>query len=153
MPEYTSDTPVVKIPLDFTPKDLVRKVRELAAANPEYVYQKPADDPSGFSCLYVHTSEDGSPGGCIFGRALRELGVPAEWFPGREGNNVLDLLETLWPGRKWARSYDRTVIGDSYIGTWCSRVQGYQDERKTWAEAVRLADEVVLEAVLGSSGV
>lgn len=108
-------------------KDVITKVRELAAANPDYVYKMP---DTGY-CQYTFNGQ----GSCIVGQAYLELGVPVErvesWDFGSEGR-------PLGADQLVEREYDDYSLTDK---EWLDNVQGFQDADKPWGEAVRKADE------------
>lgn len=109
----------------FTLPELVKTVREIAAENPDKVYEAP--NALGM-CLYMHGDEPG----CIFGHALLRLGVPPEAIGGVRGN-----IRTVL--------FDRGVIsspfGSDRLVVWCRAVQHLQDNRIPWGEAVNCADD------------
>lgn len=76
--------------------------------------------------------------GCIVGEALRWLGVPI---------HILELLDSQSLG-SWgvfASALDDVlrdhVAPGAVRSDWVSRVQHYQDEGHSWAQAVALADQ------------
>ena len=115
-------------------RQLIKHVRDLAEANPHFVYQKPIDpDSNGVGCRYEVDGE----GSCIIGQAAIKAGVPVE------------LL------RKWDNprgNYDSSSIGvvadtieieGMRPIAWLGDVQRHQDAGKSWGEAVRRADITV----------
>lgn len=120
---------------EFTCRDVVAKVREIAAADPDFVYTP----PTGTSrCVYVETNPDGSlcPS-CIIGRALVALGVDlAELHASdRAGTTTLAGVMVV----RFATDSDPVAL------RWLRHVQSSQDDGDRWSVAVRLADEAVPE--------
>jgi hypothetical protein len=119
--------------------DLVAKVREIAAAAPDYVYVRPTGDTSG-PCYNVHRDTGGNiiPGqGCIIGRALTALG----WMPpppqeqNDEAPEDRSGVTTLYWNTVYAAKAD-----DMARLQWLATVQGKQDGGATWSRAVAYAD-------------
>lgn len=124
---------------NFTPEDVVAKVRSLAAARPDFVYEPPTyvnPNTPGPSCHYVHvqTTEDGVylTGGCIVGQALIALGMDSadlhEYDNGSGANGSTVVIEQIGSVENRKALY------------WLDRVQNRQDNGGTWAEAVEEAD-------------
>jgi hypothetical protein len=139
----------------ITVEDIIAKVREIANENPDYTYVHPEEldkdsgfTPGGMDCAYVHLSYDDSyEGGCIFGRALIDLGMPAdELHDVYESKGIEGVLE------------NEGIVTANEIATskvlWITEVQTAQDGRssyhdmyapyqgrRAWGEAVRIADE------------
>jgi hypothetical protein len=116
-------------------QDLVEAVREQAKMYPDRVYQA---GPAGV-CTYL-PSEHNPDFGCIVGEALLWLGVPRE------------LVTEMNTSGGWARRADRirptlgNLVAEAALrSTWVAQVQQYQDEGKTWAEAVRMAVSITGE--------
>lgn len=118
--------------VNFTQKQLVAKVREIATERPNVVYkQGSAREGKAFPpCEYGSGKcSDGSEGR-IFGQAFIALGVPSEaldvgYFTG-EIDEVLCYL---------------SINDGNGIDDWCLDVQQHQDQGSSWAVAVQLADE------------
>lgn len=130
-----SDT-VKKITLD----DLEAKVRELAKARPDFIYEQ----ESSIDCTYVH--KGGKPG-CIFGHALLALGVsPVAITDEVNPVPITTALELL----SVSELVDEEVFVFSPANPktllWMASVQAYQDGRTPWGRAVALADADVCEA-------
>lgn len=114
-------------------KTLIAKAREIAEAHPDHVYEPPGLCLSGPSCLYVHS---GNQPGCIFGRALLELGISVEQlraFQERPSDTTITtLIRTTWGD---GQPSDLELL-------WCQRVQIAQDVAKSWGNAVAEADKL-----------
>lgn len=121
-------------------------VRQLAAEQPEYVYNPKSfpDTGSGARCKYTHTLEDGSKvPGCIIGQAIFNItGKPVDQW--RDSGGVLDF------------KFMRDAELDNFAGDWSDRakwlanVQSHQDRGISWGEAVRRADDPNEESNLWS---
>lgn len=100
---------------------LEAEVRRLAAENPNYRY------PHTNGCVYVERGPGGGLcGSCLFGVALINLGVDPQ---------ELDLGDHV----AIALLLDRNGFAGPQI-EWFQAVQNFQDDRRPWGEAVRLAD-------------
>ncbi|MGW4446469.1 hypothetical protein [Streptomyces sp. NPDC004682] len=117
--------------------ELVRDtLRDVAAENPEKVYETPeAMKTDGGACYYVHKAEDGSEGpGCIVGTVLYRLGVPLAEMAKREGTNALGVIADLELSgeveAKGLSSSTRTLL------RW---VQIQQDGGRSWGSAYKNA--------------
>lgn len=104
----------------ITAEQLIEKVRELAAAKPDFVYRRPENSTS---CLY--REHDGMPG-CIFGQAFDALGV--ELTDAHEHKGITRVLSLL------GISVTRLQV------EWMMSVQDAQDLGHSWAEAIARAD-------------
>jgi hypothetical protein len=109
-----------------TSQNVVDKVREIAAAQPDYVYNTSGD--STMACYYT-LNFDLTPGGCIIGRALRGVGISRntlESYEGKAADEVVPyVVETSDDDNEWLRN-----------------VQMHQDAGYSWGTAVRRADGV-----------
>lgn len=108
-------------------KDLefVKAVRELAAENPNFIYEAPGENRT---CLYVHEGD----GSCLIGQALLRVGVPL--------NTVAGFDETA---ANLPVAANEALLSLGYSGAvseWAGYVQSLQDRRELWAESVALAD-------------
>lgn len=123
--------------MNITIDDVVRRIKELASENPDYVYR-----PVNYSdCANVHETESGLVPGCIVGKALIDLGVPPGWFVENDlvesGSYVVMKTLGVITGRDHLNDHRFRFI-DS--------VQGHQDDAETWGDAVAYAAERYLEA-------
>ena len=112
---------------------LQAKVRELAEADPDYIY----GDINKEGCMY--RPDPLHPHGCIIGYAVRELGCTKldEIEPGDQ-ISIGFLVRQAWGvDRRGALPNEANLISD-----WLDYVQDYQDEGQSWGEALRLADSV-----------
>jgi len=98
---------------------LEKKIRELVADNPDYVY--PAKNEL---CVY-NAGQDLPP--CIFGRAFIELGFPLPSY--YEGSSISGILRDL----KIEHSRGDLV--------WADTLQGNQDRGRPWGLCLTIADE------------
>lgn len=103
--------------------DVVNEIRKVAAEQPDFIY----NDGSADQCLYTQNA-DGSPGGCIVGRALMRLDVEEEALVKNDGQLASHVLSELG------------ISGDSLVIHWIDEAQDAQDSGKTWAQAVQSAD-------------
>lgn len=124
----------------FDPEAVAAKVREIAAAEPDFKYHK----KYGNDCKYV---VDGQ-GACIIGRALVDLGCPPDFFcqqlpPGFYGETSPTLYNNANIHNLAGTAFPRMAFqSDSFSGAvrWLSSVQDSQDSGATWGEAVAHAD-------------
>lgn len=109
------------------------KVRELVAANPDYVYPRNSLEGIHYGrCVYNATEKQPS---CIFGRAFTELGfpIPEEY----EGTSIGPIMQDVLADAD-------TLISDASGGwalLWADKMQSSQDNGYPWSEALRKADE------------
>jgi hypothetical protein len=98
-----------------------KKVRDLAAERPDFVYDKGGSE----GCRYG--ANETQPG-CIFGQALAALGspVPSYW----EGKSINGLMIVMH------------VFPLTKQKNWASRVQYWQDKGVSWGKSVQNADEL-----------
>lgn len=75
----------------FTGTQLIQKVRDIAAGNPDFIYSIPEEESQDI-CMYWHPGSN-SPG-CIMGHALTELGVDKNDIP--EGDDIIAVLGAYW---------------------------------------------------------
>ena len=109
----------------ITDEDLARAIREVAAEDPNYVYQRPGSRV----CLYVHWDANGTlRPGCLIGTALHRLGVPLETLSGYESKPAHEVLDHVAPDVS------------SHMRRAATRVQRVQDLGATWRQAARLLD-------------
>ena len=103
--------------------DVEGKVRELAAANPTYVYRA---DPNAYLGRCEYRPNSVQPG-CVFGQALIALGaeIPAEW----EGRGIVQLYGLL--------GIEATFVQKR----WSETLQFNQDRNSSWGTALKMADE------------
>ena len=116
-------------------EDLVSKVRELAVARPETIYQP---SPTGqatptIRCSYLAgTCSDGTVG-CLLGQALVAVGYTAEQLRAVDLLGIEEAIEKLLPCELTDEEYRRV--------RWLESVQNAQDNGHPWGEAIRIADE------------
>jgi hypothetical protein len=121
----------------ITLKQLVHKVRELATASPDNKYVT----TDGKNCFYNSGQCSNGSVGCIFGQALRALGVTEDidiWSvnAGTAEYSIRSLIPKLV-----AEGYMVGVtLEHTNILSWCAFVQSAQDEQQTWGEAIQRAD-------------
>ena len=119
--------------------DLVSAVREVAEAEPEFVYNS-----GGGLCSYFGGA-DGSA--CIVGRAMSNLGVDMDRL--RDLEQVGEgptIYEAITDGYVDVL-YSEDVKEDLEHITWLGYVQSDQDGGMPWRDAVRRADIEVREGV------
>lgn len=119
------------------PAVLEAHVRQLAAEQPDHVYNKDnwPDRNVGASCKYTHTLEDGSKvPGCIVGQAI--FNITGKLVNQEDhGGGVLDF--------GFMRSeYDREN-GDGWTdrAKFLANVQAHQDNGEPWARAIERAED------------
>ena len=109
--------------------DLWAEVKKVAAAAPDYVYEKPAD-----GCAY---EVDGKPS-CLVGHAMFRLGMPLDLIRRCDSvgaiGHVLDELRG---------EFDESGDDKGVYRTLLEWTQCAQDSGKPWGEAVSEAEEVV----------
>ena len=110
----------------FTVEELINKVREIAKANPDFVYQYPCSD----MCYYTDVN-----GGCLFGQAINLLDSNIDLT----NFNPTDLCSVNGPSIKTVLR-ELNIYGNRKQIDWCSLVQGAQDEQVAWGEAVSGGD-------------
>lgn len=119
-----------------TPSILEAHVRQLAASQPDHVYDKDEypDVSVGSQCKYTHTLEDNSKvPGCIVGQAI--FNITGKLVKQADhGSGVLDFA--------FMRSeYDRDNGEWSDRAKFLANVQSHQDNRDPWGTAVARADD------------
>lgn len=126
----------------ITPKLLKEKVLEVAAEKPDYRYgddfcvyfDAPADEGEWYDEVNTDCSQ-WAPS-CIMGHALQRIGFNAEDVESHNDDSISTLL-TFLGCRTLAKD---SVSFSSPTVFWLSKVQGYQDNKHPWGEAVKLAD-------------
>jgi len=107
---------------------LILAVRSLAAAFPDFIYEKPNKDSM---CLYKRTRQPGGEmSGCIIGEALRKTGVSTAGLDKAASSGINYQLDRVG-----------LLPEDARQSVWLAEVQSEQDSGHTWAEAVRIADQ------------
>lgn len=135
--------------LRIDPDLMIQTVREIAAEQPDHVYEKPFDSAG---CFYTNPGrEDGY--GCIFGQAMRRLGYPIPAGTRDENRNYSNeyiscpitggIASDSW-GRVFGFEGEYSSWESDSRWIWMSRVQSAQDRGQTWADAVALADRLAL---------
>ena len=116
--------------MNITSSQVVAEVRKLAEERPDFVYR---DQPgSTFDCSYLgaFVPAEGEPysgEGCIVGQALTRLGVDES-----------DLRMVERTSAK-AALVDLDIECSEADLDWLSEVQGLQDDRSSWRQAVAFA--------------
>ena len=118
----------------ITAKDVVAKVRELAAESPDFVYPT-ASRGNDVDCFYLPDERFGQPA-CIFGQALLALGADREVLARADSNPIGTPVNALLG--------DLGVIKDDDSADWFWTVQSKQDTRTPWGEAVWVADKAAI---------
>lgn len=114
-------------------KALIAEVRRLADEYPDAIYD---NDLCFYTCGKVTNGPKEE--GCIFGQVLRKVcpNIDLSKFEDCDNSDYCDNIEEVL----------RKINLNSYpLDKWCETVQYQQDQKKTWSEAVRLADKVYLE--------
>ena len=127
-PQTTDGASTVSDPrTELTSQDVARKAIELCEADPDHVYEAQTLDPEYHlpECHYVHEDEDTGElyGGCLFGRALIALGVPAALLRDYNDNGIGHVLAELGIDPRPER--EQPVHPLAYV-------QGEQDVDKPW---------------------
>lgn len=114
---------------NVTLKQVVSAVRELAAARPDTIYNR-----TGMGrCEYAAGEcSDGSVG-CLFGQALKSLGIEPWKLRDQGGNRISFALGDLGIIPVADKFEDPDV-------RWCARVQRSQDGGSNWKMAIVYAD-------------
>ncbi len=112
--------------------NIIADVRKTAAERPSVVYLDK-------DCRYAAGNcSDGSIG-CIFGQVLSNLGVDVKEYDATDngyGENIVPDINHI-------------LNEDSFVGNerdihWCDLVQEYQDSGLSWEEAVKTADDEIV---------
>lgn len=107
---------------NFTLQKLIETVRELAKENPNNAYIRSV-------CYYNKGECTNGTVGCIFGQAMRKLGVSEDELNKFGCKPISDIFR-------------QNHIGyDPLFFTWCEMVQQSQDSGKEWGQCVKEADE------------
>lgn len=119
-------------------KQLEVAVRELAKANPDFVYSRGEEE----NTVASYAPDKRNPQGCIMGAALRvawdgSVPVIADIMRAREGEPITYILADLGLVGMAERNDDGAQ--------WFLRVQQSQDDGHTWADAIEWADSEVNE--------
>ena len=115
--------------VDFTIYDVVRKIVDIAAADPDYKYRDTHD-----RCVYVEEDATGQlVGSCIVGKALVDLGIDKEYLRDKRSN-------TNGIPAAWVIIDDLGLDAGTIAANWVSVVQQRQDAGATWGGAVEAAD-------------
>ena len=122
--------------------NLINGVHDLAKAHPDAKYTRPEiDGEEDPKCYYTRgTAGDGI--GCIMGQAIAVLSMPDHFnimeYDHEDGSSGVQSVIDDWfhecePDEEsaWHRKAE-----------WLGAVQHYQDLGYTWADAVRMSDEV-----------
>lgn len=119
----------------ITIEDIEKKVRQLAEANPEFVYTDQTTGNTKFDakCGYVGKEFRSTEGaGCIVGQAMQKLGVSEKIL--LEFEYTVDSVNDA--GVEGLLNW----LNINGSAKWLSDVQGHQDSSEPWARAVHLAD-------------
>lgn len=110
---------------------IIDRVREIAAATPDFVYTLPRPDAHP---LYVVREGGALCGSCIFGRALIDLGV--------DPDRLLALQEEMEDAtvRKLLRKLGIIARYQDSRLRWCDDVQFWHDHEKPLHTAIARAD-------------
>jgi hypothetical protein len=111
--------------IDIPLEDIVKEVKRLVIESPENVYKKPLDDGDN-NCSYSKGICTNGAVGCIFGQALKNLGI---------NTSTLDDASSIYG------LYEITSDSDKNLLNWCVSVQSAQDNGKTWGKAVEDANK------------
>ena len=115
-------------------QQIIAKIREHAAADPNFVYVLPGDSPA---CLYVH---EGAPS-CIVGQALWDLKLIDASIELDTTEIPDDIYESRPNTAGSATLLEHLGIGvDSDESRWIREVQRVQDNENTWGTAIEFAD-------------
>lgn len=115
---------------DFTPADVEREVRALAAERPDFVYTAQVSaDPNDVMCGYAGEQSNSTNGeGCIVGQALQRLGVSKMELLALDGEIATRVIEDI----------TGMILADNT--RWVRAVQAFQDMGMSWGGAVSFAD-------------
>lgn len=116
---------------------LQAEVRKLAEEYPHAVYKSP--DEGG--CHYGLGEVENGPLelGCLIGQAIRRLDPEVFEHISGNGDDVVCMMA------EQSKYFDCSADDDGQIENWLSIVQGQQDDRKTWSQAVKAADDNPIE--------
>jgi hypothetical protein len=114
------------VPVPYLTFDQIEaKVRELAEANPDFIYWP---ERTTQTCTYV--PDDVQPA-CIFGQAFTALGVPMEFLAEHATAGINEILESMH------------IATTPRQREWAAVVQRRQDSKARWVRAVADADHHV----------
>lgn len=116
---------------------LIDTIRQIAATEPDFVYNIGSDPDS--VCAYAPNRLNRC--GCLVGEALRVLGVPDRVLAD------LDALAASFTPTQWGSIAAREALAhlveaDALSSPWVAYVQNVQDGGYSWGEAVAQADLV-----------
>lgn len=115
--------------------EVIRRMREKAAANPDFVYEKVPVD-GDMECVYFEGGDAECPS-CLVGHGIAPIVPPGMFRNGifsgemQTADKVIDDLAELG-----ALEYDT----DTQI-KWVSEVQAFQDRGMRWARCIAEADD------------
>ncbi len=117
----------------YSTKELISEVREIANQRPDVVYKK-----TGPNCSYVTgKTSDGQSEGCIFGLAMRNMGINITDLKCGSYSSAGTVEETAIWNVLEANFHSETREEEQ----WCEWVQNEQDTGIAWRKAVISADE------------
>ncbi len=117
---------------EITAAQVIDEVRKLAKESPGNIYKglPSAFMSSGFACYYSTGENENGSVGCIFGQALKNLGLVIT-----DNNDQVRITNLL------------VILGISHLNEfeldWCRTVQSRQDSGTEWGHAVSEADNLV----------
>jgi hypothetical protein len=115
----------------FTQQDIIDKVREIAAAEPDTVY---VYLPGQGACTYTPGVRGAQR--CLIGRALSALGVPDIFFMNCNMENYSKIVSCLVGAGYLPETWGASLEPDE----WLIRAQFMQDSGVNWGRAVRMVD-------------
>lgn len=120
--------------MSVTGQNVITAVREIVAENPDFIYAPPQ---SGGQCLYVHPDEYGQKTivGCLLARAFVKCGISVDPLAAFDTDD--DGVDAA------AVAAELGINATDDEGRWMVSVQGFQDARYPWNDAVILADSNV----------
>lgn len=125
----------------ITVNRVIEEVRKIANERPDFVYaDQPLSTPTlqSNSCSYISASYGIPEGeGCIVGQALQKLGISEDALQEHEGYIASGVLIRL-------DIHDQEESEHTPELEWLDTVQSEQDTKKSWGEAIRVADEALV---------
>lgn len=115
--------------LPFTLENLIGEVRKLAQENPDNAYK--CKDGRYVMCYYSKKTCTNGSIGCIFGQAMKRLGLDDNILATMENNTIMEIIPKYYP------EHNRR------LAIWCREVQSAQDFGWIWSKCIEAADDYI----------
>lgn len=126
----------------FAPSDVTKRVREIAQANPDFVYTEQPGAKGGCSYLGADVETPDVGQACIVGQALQDMGVSREHLEKANMSSAYIVIPWLLGHKMAARAIDNFSEEESIEIRRLNLIQFNQDEGHSWSNAVYIADKV-----------